>query len=578
MNVKNVKDGQLWEQILKRREEIKKHNIQSWEMQTFPSHPQAAVQYLTRDWISNVVGKKELRIQDPHQVLVVCAQTGLGKTSMIFQCCLPIAKELGKKVLFLSSRSALCKKVKNDAMADELNGEEYVGNYKVKEFKEYFSEKYLDANIDFGLIHICSYQKFIRNKNLNLNPNDYAFVILDEYPSLFVDSLYSPLGAETLKKIICDYRYCRRIYLSATPQEALERVYDFECGYGCHENNICHRMEINYKSFRIFVMDQDYSYLQPKFYTQNSTLVEFIKQRSSENWIVFLRNKSVGNDLKEELEAFGLEVEFFTADSEKDTDMYQTLLSEEKLTKNIMLTTRVLDVGINIKKGTEGKKIFNICIQEDDPTEMIQMVGRKRVVDGEKLNVFFLTPSLKELKLRRAMVINRINSAKKQLASVEAGEFIEEISPPLYFDGKALKVNSFFMSKLNIDLRRYDYLIERMSECNSREEQNHVYANFILENFQGVSYDSESLFIENLDKELEKILGECLDKKISPEEFQSIALQLKDLLGDNRVKTSDAAPGIKKVKDLISEYGYTVASIGDPKMYTFSKEENVNVQ
>ena len=134
------------------------------------------------------------------------------------------------------------------------------------------------------------------------------------------------------------------------------------------------------------------------------------------------------------------------------------------------------------------------------------------------------------------------------------------------------------MSKLNIDLRRYDYLIERMSECNSREEQNFIYANFILENFQGISYDSESLFIENLDKELEKILGKCLGEKISSEKFQVIALQLKDLLGDNRIKSSDNAPGIKKVKELISEYGYTVASSGDPKMYTFSKEEDVNVQ
>lgn len=578
MKIRNATDGQLWNQILERRAAIERSNIQTWEPQTFSSHPQACVQFLRRDWISNVIGKKELRIQDPHRVLVVCAQTGLGKTNMIFKSCIPTAKELGKKVLFLSSRSALCKKVKNDAVADELNCEEYVGNYKVKEFKEYFSEKYLDATIDFGLIHICSYQKFIRNQNLNLNPNDYAFVVLDEYPSLFVDSLYSPLGEETLKKIICDYRYCRRIYLSATPQEALEHVYNFECGYGCLENNICNRLTVNHKAFNIFVMDQDYSYLQPKFYTQKSTLVELIEQRCSENWIIFIRNKSAGKELKEELEEIGLDVEFFTADSEKDTDMYQTLLSEEKLTKNILLTTRVLDVGINIKKGSEGNKNFNLCIQEDDPTEMIQMVGRKRVVDGEKLNVFFLAPSLKELKLRRTMVINRINSAKKQLASVEAGEFIEEISPPLYFDGKSLKVNSFFMSKLNIDLRRYDNLIERMSECNSREEQNRVYANFILENFQGVSYDSESLFIENLDKELEKILDECLDKKISPEEFQRIALQLKDLLGDNRVKTSDAAPGIKKVKDLISEYGYSVASSGDPKMYTFSKEEDENVQ
>ena len=164
------------------------------------------------------------------------------------------------------------------------------------------------------------------------------------------------------------------------------------------------------------------------------------------------------------------------------------------------------------------------------------------------------------------------------MAAVAAGEFIEEISPPLYFDGTSLKANSFFMSKLNIDLIRYDYLIERMSECNSREEQNHVYANFVLENFQGVSYDSESLFIENLDKELEKLLSECLDKKISSEVFQTIALKLRDLLGDNRVKTSDKAPGINKVKELISEYGYTVVSNGDPKMYTFSKEEDVNVQ
>ena len=579
MFINNIIDGQLWEKVISRKEEFRKDKIKNWNAQTFDSHPYANVYFAEKDWISNLVNQSELEIIDPYRVLAICAQTGCGKTSMVFNSCLPIAKKQGKKVLFLSSRSALCKKVKNDAISYELNGEEIVGQIKVKHFKDFFNEKYLDSNIDYGLIHVLTFQRFIKGEYLNLNPQDYAFVVIDEYPSLFVDSLYSPLSEETLKKIICTFRKCRRIYLSGTPQEALEYVYHYEYFYGNHSLNPSFRNNPFHKFFYVYAMDFDYSYLKPHFFTKHSTLIELIRKRSTENWIIFVHNKSVGEYLKNQLADYNLSVEFFTADSEKDCEMYQALLSKEKLTNNLIITTRVLDVGINIKHGpTADNKIFNMVIYEDDPCEIIQMIGRKRVSDDETVNVYFFAPNLEELKSRQRTVTNRINTAKKQIAAVEAKEYLETISPPLYFNGKELKINPFYLSKLKIDSNRYEQLITSMEKCNSCDEQNQVYSNFILGYFDGATYDEDSLFILNLDKELEKILNQYLNKKIHTDKFQEISLQLKELLGENRVKPSDNAPGINKVKELLLPYGYTIISSGDPKMYTFKREENLNVQ
>lgn len=92
------------------------------------------------------------------------------------------------------------------------------------------------------------------------------------------------------------------------------------------------------------------------------------------------------------------DITYYDADTDKELEQYKRLIENEELAHRVTISTKVLDVGVNIK--TEN---VNVVVFDDDPIEIKQMVGRKRVKpdEDEKVLVYFHVPTIKELNKRK---------------------------------------------------------------------------------------------------------------------------------------------------------------------------------
>ena len=99
------------------------------------------------------------------------------------------------------------------------------------------------------------------------------------------------------------------------------------------------------------------------------------------------------------------DIAYYDAETDKELEQYKMLIEDEKLSHRVTISTKVLDVGINIKS----EKV-NVVTFEDDPIEIKQMVGRKRAKSGETVLVYFFVPTISELKQRQGQICNERNN------------------------------------------------------------------------------------------------------------------------------------------------------------------------
>ena len=470
--------GDLWSCIKRNKEKLISFNTQTWLPQQIEDYPGVLVSYLDKDFLSDSINPWSLYETPANVATFVVAPTGAGKTSMIYHLLIPQAVKVNKKVLYLCSRSALCAQQKKVAMENEFNGALKVNGIQVKDMNEYFTEQGLVEQLNFGAIDIMTYQAFIHNKSLR--GNDYAFVVMDESHFVISDATFNPFTEEILEKIITSYAYTRRIYLTATPQECLDEIYSYE-------QAIIPSLLHCSSYMNVYFMAEDYSYLHPSFFTHENEIINLIISRPDEYWLIFVREKSYGNELKDKL---SLDIpEIITADT-KDSKIYTELLSSEKMPAKIIISTKVLDVGINIKTSNLNLVLF----EGPDLVTLKQELGRKRIKEDGFLKVYFHTPDIETLKKRTAKIEDSIVRAKTLIVKSKNGSFIDSLEPPLYYDGSKIKFNEFHIKKLNFDLWTYKEIIAHMESVDDPEKQGLLYAKWILSHFEGLTYDRNKLF------------------------------------------------------------------------------------
>ena len=135
-------------------------------------------------------------------------------------------------------------------------------------------------------------------------------------------------------------------------------------------------------------------------------LCDYIKkQDSSDKWLVFVASKKDGEKFRDSLKEDDVETVFLTSDSknkpsslekvennksdeenekEHEYQTYKNIVENEKFSETVLISTSVLDNGINIKDTT----VKHVVIDMLDRTEFIQMLGRIRVGDDQKINLY----------------------------------------------------------------------------------------------------------------------------------------------------------------------------------------------
>ena len=363
-----------------------------------PDNVHEPVVYTEATRIEDVLPFNKDDLQDPEPILIQ-APTGFGKTWWILNVVLPVVIRQGGKLLIVSNRVAV-------SIQQKLAVVKIVEGKNSKWVKPPYSLILKDRE-DFGLVEgsnkdsvvkIMTYQRlkeFLDREEGQTYANQVTVVVADECHYFTSDSPFNRGTAKLLDIFPQLFKKAKRIYLSATPEDFIVPLAEKELQIP--EGMTLERMESviggiprrhyktpkarEYPSIKWYrFVSAKYATLPVRYFNEYRDLLEQIKATGNEGWLIFVQSKEEGRKLVEEI---GSDACFISADS-KDSEEWQTLLSEERLPCRILVTTSVLDCGINISDGN----LKHVVIPYVDRAMFMQSLGRKRFKDAPQFTLY----------------------------------------------------------------------------------------------------------------------------------------------------------------------------------------------
>lgn len=117
------------------------------------------------------------------------------------------------------------------------------------------------------------------------------------------------------------------------------------------------------------------------FCTKEFLLREINSSPEDDKWLIFVSNKQDGANLKDKL---GSKMCTFIYSDKKLLSGRKEIAINKSFDKKVLIATTVLDNGISI----DDDLLKNIVIDTTDRVQLIQMLGRKRLKDGECINLY----------------------------------------------------------------------------------------------------------------------------------------------------------------------------------------------
>lgn len=356
-----------------------------------------------KEYLSDILGKEVERWGNNHHIFIE-APTGIGKTTFIIEILRKRAEIIKKPILYLCNRKAL-----------------------YNQFRGQICRELLDINVDdteecFELdwFVIKTYQTlqkeyiYTEKKEYNyFNLQAYSYIVCDEFHYILADASFNGETVyfmEYLKGISNKLTSPCVIYLSATMEEVDQICLDYigknECDLkerSVGKNAVCFEGN-NIKKYRVLQKGSNYSL---SFIKKLTDIISIIEDTSEdEKFLIFISNidkylKEVEPILKEKK----MDYQFIQAkDVQNNTEFYKDMIEKEKFSSRILITTKILDVGINLKD----EKLKHIVLNTTEKTEFLQMIGRKRGMIGEKIDIYMLNRSAKYFETKKGALRTRL--------------------------------------------------------------------------------------------------------------------------------------------------------------------------
>jgi hypothetical protein len=299
-----------------------------------------------RQYISDIITEEEICKWLPGNRILICSQTGSGKSQLIKDDLYKYAKKHNNKILLMSNRILL----RNQNLIDIENKQDIIESYNYQSFES----KILDGSF-----------------SLNELFNPYYYVVYDESQYFYADSLFNKNTMALLDPIRNTPKDKVFIFVTATPQALIDYQpnYDF-----------------------VYTLEYDYSYIEKLyFYTRNnkeSTIIKSIVKNipKDEKILYFGSNAQDNYNLSLEFE----DASFICSPSNKmheysNQKTIDEIVNYSRFSSRIVFATKILDNGINIKD----ESLRNIFIDILDPISFIQSLGRKRIISkNDKINLY----------------------------------------------------------------------------------------------------------------------------------------------------------------------------------------------
>ena len=333
---------------------------------------------------------KNFRLWQGGESIFIEAPTGMGKTTFVLNQLVEDAMKDQQEVLFLSNRYLLKEQIKHSVAKKQ--GIPVEDNNWLEEVEE------------FEGITVISYQKVqvlmeMDNAERYLNRERYKFTVFDEIHYILEDSLFNPHIYYLLQFI--RKAHSIKVFMSATLEETQDYLINTEIlgkvipYSNVRLNEFAEREQLDGYIYRCtgrkkyiwkYSIPKQRRKLIVKYFEDFSQIVELIN-RSEEKWLIFVSNKASVGSWKC---AIRKSVDVIYAD-DKDEEIVDQIVKYEKFNKQVLITTKLLDNGVNFKD----RQLCNIVIDTISRVEFLQMLGRKRILGDEAVKLFIPKKSRK---------------------------------------------------------------------------------------------------------------------------------------------------------------------------------------
>ncbi|NGT97183.1 DEAD/DEAH box helicase family protein, partial [Clostridium perfringens] len=255
--------------------------------------------------ISDLIKIQEIRNWSKGDIITITAPTGSGKSHFIKNSVYLVAAERKQKILFLVHRKR-CK-------------------------QQFFKE--LKKDYKLGIINITTYQSLEKNENFDFS--EYEFIVCDEFHYFTSDSEFNYKTDISLEKILRQTDKIR-IFMSATPKLI---------------NSYIKHRKIETKDYEI---EKDFTWMNLNFFNKKAdsvkTIIDDVLDKN-EKALIFIDDLSRCYDLYRDYKDYSL---FCCSENKShykyvDEEAIEKMLETEKFDKNLLITTNVLDAGVNIR-------------------------------------------------------------------------------------------------------------------------------------------------------------------------------------------------------------------------------------
>lgn len=319
-----------------------------------------------------------------NSMVFLFAGTGSGKTHLCLEQVSLYNIEKGRDVLYLVPRKILMQQVKKDVARifsrDPANAPRYNKSFTV------WTYQYLES---------CLLR--------NIPVKKFDVIICDEFHYFVTDSVFNP-NTETCFNYVKKELNSLRLFLSATPTGIIKYVETYGLfpryfHFYEDENESDGKDKLKVSTTRLnnsvlkYEAKKNYDYLNVKYLSNDTEVIDMIKNSDSKT-MIFITNKENGLNIKRDLEKDSIECIFITAENKENDskDDVDEIVHTNTFSKKVLITTSVLDVGVNILD----TDVENIVIAANEPVEFLQMLGRIRVIqEGQEVSLYIYARNAK---------------------------------------------------------------------------------------------------------------------------------------------------------------------------------------
>ena len=373
------------------------------------------------------------------------------------------------------------------------------------------------SNLNQLYVKVMSYQELEIDIEMTSEELDrYDYIVCDESHYFLEDSLFNSNTNISLMKIM-GTRRAIKIFMSATNQYIQKRI--------------TKRLQRRYNN-DLMVVQKIFIYTMNSNATKIRNIISFESLErdllyeiinSKEKWLIFVKSIEQGKDIMKKIAKYlnSDEIIFMYRDildlkTIKEIQTFDILINEETFYQKVMISTSLLDNGVNIRS----LELKNIVCFDDDPVEMVQMIGRKRSLATQ--NDYFDLYLINESNQSLAVSLGNCYNKKKKFKAVKQDiEVYKEKNPVHYINSKE-GIEYRNMSYYNPYLKEYyfNYLgfskvyteIDNLQQLRIAENSFDVKVNWILEkiggNITGKVITSEQLNAERFLQSIHNVINQ----------------------------------------------------------------------